>query len=115
VLGDAENFIVGPDQIWDGWVLVILIPLGFVINGSLVIFNKEGQKMAASFEGDAARRMVGLTQAAPGTPASRDGDFCVTKNFFTQAAGVSRFLRCYLGACLNAGQNCEDKLFMVDL
>jgi quinol-cytochrome oxidoreductase complex cytochrome b subunit len=56
------GFIAGPDKTWAGWVLVVVIPVGAVLKGSLVIFNKEGQKKVTSIEGDAAWRKIALTR-----------------------------------------------------
>ena len=56
------SFINSPDKTWAGWVLVIIIPVGAVLKGALVLFNKEGQKKVTSIEGDQAWRKIALAR-----------------------------------------------------
>ena len=56
------SFITYPDKTWAGWVLVIVIPVGAVLKGSLVIFNKEGQEKVTSISGDTAWRKIALAR-----------------------------------------------------
>jgi hypothetical protein len=57
------SFINHPDKTWAGWTLVVAIPVGAVLKGSLVIFNKEGQKKVTSIAGDKAWRKIALARA----------------------------------------------------
>ena len=56
------SFIYHPDKTWAGWVLVVIIPVGAVLKGALVIFNKEGQKKVTSIEGDKAWRKIAVAR-----------------------------------------------------
>lgn len=56
------SFILSPDKTWAAWVLVIIIPVGAVLKGSLVIFNKKGQEKVTSIEGDNAWRKIALAR-----------------------------------------------------
>ena len=56
------GFVVAPDRSWAAWALVVIIPVGAVLKGSLVIFNKAGQRKVTSIEGDEAWRKVALAR-----------------------------------------------------
>ena len=56
------SFITSPDKTWAGWVLVIVIPIGALIKGSLIIFNKKGQEKVTSIEGDQAWMKIALAR-----------------------------------------------------
>ncbi len=56
------SFINHPDKTWAGWMLVVIIPVGAVLKGALIIFNKKGQKMVTSIEGDKDWRKIALAR-----------------------------------------------------
>ncbi len=56
------SFIMSPEKTWGAWVLVVIIPVGAVLKGSLVIFNKEGQKKVTSIEGDQNWRKIAIAR-----------------------------------------------------
>ncbi len=56
------SFIMSPEKTWAGWVLVVIIPVGAILKGSLVIFNKEGQKKVTSIKGDKNWRNIALAR-----------------------------------------------------
>ena len=56
------SFITSPDKTWAGWVLVIVIPIGALIKGTLIIFNKKGQEKVTSIEGDQAWMKIALAR-----------------------------------------------------
>lgn len=56
------SFINHPDKTWAGWMLVVIIPVGAVLKGALIIFNKKGQKQVTSIEGDEDWRKIALAR-----------------------------------------------------
>lgn len=56
------SFIMNPEKTWAAWVLVVIIPVGAVLKGSLVVFNKKGQKKVTSIEGDENWRKIALAR-----------------------------------------------------
>ncbi len=58
------SFIMSPDKTWAAWVLVVIIPVGAALKGSLIIFNKEGRKKVTSIEGDKNWRKIALARLA---------------------------------------------------
>ncbi len=56
------SFINSPEKTWAAWLLVIIIPIGAVLKGALIIFNKKGQEKVTSIEGDKAWRKVALAR-----------------------------------------------------
>jgi len=56
------SFINHPDKTWAGWMLVVIIPVGAVLKGALIIFNKKGQKKVTSIEGDKDWRKIALAR-----------------------------------------------------
>jgi hypothetical protein len=55
------TFITG-DKNWAGWVLVVVLPLGWALKGALVIYNKKGRQAVVSLTGDQAWVKVGLAR-----------------------------------------------------
>jgi cytochrome bd-type quinol oxidase subunit 2 len=45
---------VTADKTWAGWLLVVVIPLGWLLKGAAVIFNQAGRQKVAAIAGDAA-------------------------------------------------------------
>jgi hypothetical protein len=45
-----------------GWVLMVLVPLGWSIKAALVVFNPAGQRQVVSISGDAAWRRVAIAR-----------------------------------------------------
>ncbi len=56
------SFTISPEKSWAAWVLVVIIPVGLVLKGSLIIFNKEGQKKVTSIQGDENWRKIALAR-----------------------------------------------------
>jgi len=52
-------FLTGEKSI-AGWILMVLIPVGWVIKGGLVIFNAKGRQTVSSVTGDANWVKIGL-------------------------------------------------------
>jgi hypothetical protein len=59
--GALFSFITG-DRTWAGWVLVVILPLGWALKGALVVFNKKGRQTITSITGDQAWIKVGLAR-----------------------------------------------------
>ena len=55
------SFILG-DKNWASWTLIMLLPIGWVIKGILVIFNKQGRKKVSSISGDNSWIKIGLAR-----------------------------------------------------
>jgi hypothetical protein len=59
--GALYSFITG-DKTWAGWVLVVILPVGWALKAALVIFNKKGRQAVTSITGDQAWVKVGLAR-----------------------------------------------------
>ncbi|HSQ88795.1 hypothetical protein [Romboutsia sp.] len=55
------NFIPS-DKNWASWILMCLLPIGWVIKGILVVFNKEGREKVSNISGDKAWIKIGLAR-----------------------------------------------------
>ncbi len=45
-------FIRAPEKTWAGWLLMVVIPVGWGLKGALVIFNTKGRQIVSAIEGD---------------------------------------------------------------
>ncbi|MDP3045617.1 MAG: hypothetical protein Q8N93_09510 [Bacillota bacterium] len=55
-------FLGSPDKTWAGWVLMLVIPLGWVIKGGLLVFSEKGRKKITAIAGDEGWRKVALAR-----------------------------------------------------
>lgn len=55
------DFIDAPKN-WANWVLVILIPLGWVIKGALLVFNPKGRQAISNISGDQSWVKIALAR-----------------------------------------------------
>jgi hypothetical protein len=53
-LAALASFITTADRTWAGWILMVVIPLGWGIKGTLVTFNPKGRQAVTSISGDTA-------------------------------------------------------------
>jgi len=55
------NFVPS-DKNWASWILMCLLPIGWIIKGILVVFNKEGREKVSNISGDKAWIKIGLVR-----------------------------------------------------
>jgi hypothetical protein len=53
------DFINGPRN-WASWILMVVIPVGWILKGAAVIFNKQGRQTVSNIAGDEAWVKIGL-------------------------------------------------------
>jgi hypothetical protein len=61
-LAALAAFVAAPERSWAAWVLIVVIPVVAVLKGALVVFNRRGQTVVTSTEGDAAWRRIALSR-----------------------------------------------------
>ena len=61
-LAALYSFIIAADKTWAGWILVVLMPIGWVVKGGLVIFNKKGRQAVSAISGDESWQKVALAR-----------------------------------------------------
>jgi RsiW-degrading membrane proteinase PrsW (M82 family) len=50
------------DKTWAGWVLVVLLPVGWALKATMVVFNPKGRATVSAISGDSAWRKVALAR-----------------------------------------------------
>lgn len=50
------------DKTWAGWVLVVLLPVGWGLKAAIVVFNPKGRETVSAISGDSAWRKVALAR-----------------------------------------------------
>ena len=56
-------FVLAPERSWAAWALMVVIPVAAALKGALVLFNRKGQAVVTSIEGDTAWRRIALSRA----------------------------------------------------
>lgn len=53
---------IGDQKNWAGWLLMVVIPLGWGLKGALLVFNPKGRQAVSTLEGDQNWRKVALAR-----------------------------------------------------
>ena len=53
---------VGATRTWAGWLLIVVIPAGWLLKAALVVFNPQGRQAVAGLAGDRNWRRVALAR-----------------------------------------------------
>jgi hypothetical protein len=61
-LAALVTFIGTPEKTWAGWLLMVVIPVGWGLKAALVIFNPKGRQAVSAIEGDQNWRKVALAR-----------------------------------------------------
>jgi hypothetical protein len=61
-LAALAAFVAAPERSWAAWVLIVVIPVAGALKGALVVFNRRGQRVVTSIEGDTAWRRIALSR-----------------------------------------------------
>lgn len=61
-LAALVTFIGAPEKTWAGWLLMVVIPVGWGLKAALVIFNPKGRQAVSAIEGDQNWRKVALAR-----------------------------------------------------
>jgi len=56
------GFIAAAPKTWAGWLLMVILPLGWGLKAALVIFNPQGRAAVSSIAGDHNWRKVALAR-----------------------------------------------------
>lgn len=62
-LAALAAFVLAPERSWAAWALIVVIPVAAALKGALLLFNRKGQAVVTSIEGDAAWRRIALSRA----------------------------------------------------
>jgi hypothetical protein len=60
-LAAPVTFFSGP-KTWAGWLLMLVIPMGWLLKAGLVILNPQGRQKVSAIEGDQAWKRVALAR-----------------------------------------------------
>jgi len=60
--GWAVVDFIGAPKNWANWVLVIIIPLGWIIKGALLVFNPKGRQTISNITGDQSWVKIALAR-----------------------------------------------------
>lgn len=53
---------IGSEKTLAGWLLIVVIPIGWAVKGVLIIFNAQGRQAVSNLEGDQNWRKVALAR-----------------------------------------------------
>ncbi len=56
------SFIGMPEKSWAGWLLMVIIPIGWGLKGALIIFNPKGRQTVSAIQGDQNWRKIALAR-----------------------------------------------------
>ena len=61
-LAALVSFIGMSEKSWAGWFLMVFIPIGWGLKGTLIIFNAKGRQTVSAIEGDQNWRKIALAR-----------------------------------------------------
>jgi cytochrome bd-type quinol oxidase subunit 2 len=61
-LAALVSFIDMSEKSWAGWFLMVFIPIGWGLKGTLIIFNPKGRQTVSAIEGDQNWRKIALAR-----------------------------------------------------
>lgn len=56
------SFIGEPQKSWAGWLLMVVIPIGWGVKGALIVFNPKGRQTVSAIAGDQNWRKIALAR-----------------------------------------------------
>jgi len=57
-----RSFFAAAPKTWAGWLLMVVIPLGWSLKAVLLVFNKQGRETVTKISGDANWRRIALAR-----------------------------------------------------